>query len=139
MIPANFVFERSKHLETFDFFARTTIAAGLTLPAVSGLIPKNCQRGFITLFGIEVELVATYPNPVLDTALSSIRVNGFPDRFYQNINGQLGKWYDPTEIMPIPVKPGDTIDVLITNGDVAPHLYSARLCGFVDYQLIKEP
>jgi len=131
MIPSNyFPFDRNAKIELFDFFGGATVLAATTGTAVSVRLPGNFKRGFVTVLGLSIQDDQT---SFIDS-LFAIRVNGVPDRNYQNIIGQLGLISDPHAIIPIIVRPNDVLDVFVTNNGAFGHFYIARLMGFYDYE-----
>lgn len=128
-IPANFPYERSKRVESFDAYKSVNVPVSAN-PVVlcTFTAPSNIGKGYITLFGHGIDDVTAWI-----TSVWQIRRTGAGVKDYAAIADQLAEFTDPKEVGPIPFYAGDTIDVVVINSSAATHLYAARLRGFVDY------
>jgi hypothetical protein len=131
MIPFNFPYKRSEHVELFDVYTgQTVVPNGTTASLASARVASQVKRGFITALGLASE---DNTSAQFASLVFQIRVNGVADRYYQNIVGQLSPYFEPRPIAPIMLRSGDLFDVFVANNDVAGHIVSARLMGFYDF------
>jgi hypothetical protein len=127
-IPINFSYARTGNVELFDHYASLSVATTVTASIVTVRVPASVSRGFITLYGHGIDDPSAFV-----TSVFRIKVNGVPDRFYQNIQDQLAPFGEPREIAPILVRPNDLIELEVTNNGGVSKLYAARIRGFYDY------
>lgn len=129
MIPSDFPYKKSGHVEMLDKFASASVLNGATGNALTFTVEARCHHAYLTAIGLGIDSPTAFA-----TSVFRVKVNGSPDRNYQSIQDELAAFNDPRPIAPIKLKPNDIVTIECTNSSGATRLYAGRLKGFLDYE-----